>query len=142
MKQTLSIIIGAVFTVVGLIGCATPFRAPPDVAHITLERVDSPVVMVEKIWLERKKGPLVVTGYVVKRLGVTDTTQTHLAVTLFDADGRVLRSSIERFTPAQIPRGHRMRGYAQYRVMLDPLPPATERIEVRAQEGAVVSPDP
>lgn len=111
-------------------------------AHITLERVDSPVVMVEKIWLERKKGPLVVTGYVVKRLGATDTTQTRLAVTLFDADGRVLRSSIERFEPPQIPRGHRMHGHAQYRVALDPLPPATARIEVRAQEGGIASPAP
>ena len=49
-------------------GCATSFRAPSDVAHLKLKRVSSPVVAFEKIWLERKKGPLVVTGYVVKRL--------------------------------------------------------------------------
>jgi hypothetical protein len=142
MKQTVSIIIGAGLVAFGLIGCATPFRAPPDVAHITLERVDSPVVLVEKIWLERKSGSLVVTGYVVKRLGVTDTTQTNLAVTLFDANGRVLRSSTEHFDPPQIPRGHGMHGHAQYRVVLDPLPPATARIEVRAQERAIASPNP
>lgn len=59
-----------------LAGCATPFRAPADVAHIVLERGDSSVVIVEKIWLERKQGPLVVKGYVLKRLNVTDTTQT------------------------------------------------------------------
>lgn len=49
-------------------GCAIPFRAPSDVAAIQLERVDSPTVIVEKIWLERKSGQLVVKGYVLKRL--------------------------------------------------------------------------
>ena len=134
LKPRILIVIGAVVALLGLVGCATPFRAPPDMAHIKLERVDSSVVMVEKIWLEREKGQLVVTGYVVKRLGVTDTTQTHLAVTLFDADGRVLRNSTERFEPSQIPSGRRMYGHARYRVVLDPLPPATARIEVRAHE--------
>jgi hypothetical protein len=30
-----------------LAGCATPFRAPPDMSNIKLVRVDSPVVIVE-----------------------------------------------------------------------------------------------
>jgi hypothetical protein len=84
MKTTLWLMILAA---VALAGCATPFRAPPDVAHIKLERADSPVVVVEKIWLERKTGPLVVKGYIVKRLEAEDTTQTHLDVTLYDAAG-------------------------------------------------------
>jgi len=118
-----------------LAGCATPFRAPPDVAHIKLERVDSPVVVVEKIWLERKKAPLVVKGYVVKRLEAEDTTQTHLDVTLYDAAGAVLRSSVEHFEPRQIPRRYRRPDYASYSVPLDPLPSGTVRVEVRAHEG-------
>lgn len=118
-----------------LVGCATPFRAPPDVAHVELGRGDSPVVMVEKIWLERKSGPLLLRGYVLKRLKATDTTQTHLDVTLFDSEGRVLRSTVEQFTPRQIPRRHRRPDYATYRVELDPLPPGTARIEVHAHEG-------
>lgn len=119
-----------------LAGCATPFRAPPDVANITLERVDSPLVRVEKIWLERKKGPLVVTGYIIKRLETEDTTGTHLDVTLFDSSGRVLRTTVEHFEPRQIPRRRRMPDSATYRVVLDPLPEGTARIEVRAHEGA------
>ncbi len=118
-----------------LAGCATPFRAPPDVAHIKLERADSPVVVVEKIWLERKKGPLVVKGYVVKRLEAEDTTQTHLDVTLYNAAGAVLRSSVEHFEPRQIPRRYRRPDDASYSVQLDPLPSETVRIEVRAHEG-------
>lgn len=118
-----------------LAGCATPFRAPSDVAHIKLDRVDSPVVVVEKIWLERKKGPLVVTGYILKRLEVEDTTQTHLDVTLYDSAGQVLRTSVEHFEPRQIPRRYRRPDDAIYRVTLDPLPAGTARIEVRAHEG-------
>ncbi len=118
-----------------LAACATPFRAPPDVAHIKLERADSPVVVVEKIWLERKKGPLVVKGYIVKRLEAEDTTQTHLDVTLYDASGAVLRSTVEHFEPRQIPRRYRRPDYASYSVPLDPLPSGTVRIEVRAHEG-------
>lgn len=121
--------------VVGLTGCATPFRAPPDVAHIKLDRADSPVVVVEKIWLERKEGPLVVKGYVVKRLEAEDTTQTHLDVTLYDSAGGVLRSTVEHFEPRQIIRRYRRPDYASYSVALDPLPSGTVRIEVRAHEG-------
>ncbi|MBI2512234.1 MAG: hypothetical protein HYV96_09645 [Opitutae bacterium] len=122
--------------VAGLAGCVTPFRAPADTAHIILERSDSPVVRVEKIWLERKGGgPLVVRGYVVKRLEADDTTQTHLDVTLYDRNGNVLRTSVEHFEPRQIRRRHRMPDSADYRVVLDPLPGGTARIAVRAHEG-------
>lgn len=123
-----------------LVGCATPFRAPPDVAHIKLERVDSPVVIVEKIWLERKNGPLMVKGSVLKRLSANDTTQTHLDVTLYGQNGQVLRSTIENFEPRQIRRQWRRPGIGTYRVVLDPLPAGTARIEVRAHEGVHPSP--
>jgi len=132
MKPVIPILIG----VFALAGCATPFRAPADVAHIRLDRVDSPLVRVEKIWLERKNGPLVVTGYVIKRLETEDTTGTHLDMILYAGDGRVLRSTVEHFEPRQIHRRWRRPDYATYRVTLDPLPTGTARIEVRAHEGA------
>ncbi len=119
-----------------LAGCVTPFRAPSDVAHIQLDRVDSPVVIIEKIWLERKEGALALTGYVIKRLDVRDTTQTHLDVNLYAADGRLLRSTVEHFEPRQITPRFRRHSDARYHVLLDPLPPGTTRIEVRAHEGA------
>ena len=124
----------AAIAVFGLAGCATPFRAPPDVAHITLDRVDSPVVRVQKIWLERKDGALVVTGYVVRRLDAAETAQTHLDVTLYDATGRVLRSTVGHFEARKMaqPRKHPA---TAYRVVLDPLATVTYRIEVRAHEG-------
>jgi hypothetical protein len=116
-------------------GCTTPFRPPSDLAHVRLQGVDSPVVMVEKIWLERKDGELALRGYVLKRLAATDTTVTHLDVTLYDASGRVLRTSQESFTPKQIVRRHRGPAYASYRIALDPLPTGVARIEVRAHEA-------
>ena len=133
----------AVFVAISLGDCATPFRAPPDVAHITFERKDSPVVIVEKIWLERTQGRLFLKGYVVGRPSVTDTTQTHLDVTLYDESNRVLRTSVADFFPRQIPGlrppqipSRRIRqSYSHYSIVLDPLPPGTVRIEVRAYEG-------
>lgn len=134
MKNPILLALGLVCVM--LAGCVTPFLAPPDVAHIKLDRVHSPVVEVEKIWLERKNGPLVVKGFVLKRLDANDTTQTHLHVTLYDATGQELRSTVENFEPRQIVRRFRRHGDATYRVVLDPLPADTARIEVRAHEGA------
>lgn len=119
----------------GLAGCATPFGVPPDAAHITLERGDSPVVRVTRIWLEKRSGPLAVNGYVLRRPNVTDTTQTHLDVTLYDETGQVLRSTVEHFKPQRIPRRFRRPDYAFYRAVLDPLPVGTTRILVQAHEG-------
>ena len=107
MKPTACLSLAMLF----LAGCATPFRAPPDVRGIKLERVGSPVVEVEKIWLERKTGPLVLKGYVLKHLAAEDTTQTHLDVTLYDSAGRVLRSTVEHFEPRQIHRQWRLGVY-------------------------------
>lgn len=119
-----------------LTGCATPFRAPADVAHLQLTRTDdSTEVLVTKIWLERNEGPLKVTGYVLRRLSATDTTGTHLDVTLYDNAGTVLRTTVEHFEPRQIPRLYRRPDYGRYSVPLDPLPATTARIDVRAHEG-------
>lgn len=125
----------SLFVALALAGCATPFRAPPDVAHIKLERGDSPVVRVEKIWLERKSSSLTVNGFVLMRLEATDTTQTHLDVTLFDETGKVLRSTVEHFEPRQIPQRYRRPDDATYQVVLEPLPVGTTRILVQAHEG-------
>lgn len=114
--------------------CATPFRAPPDVAHVRLELGDSPVVRVDKIWLERK-GPLVLRGYVVKRLAAEDTTGTHLDVTIYDPAGNVLRTTVEQFEPRQISTRFRRADAAKYYIVLDPLPAGTFRIRVQAHEG-------
>ena len=134
MKSLLIILIGVVGAIFA--GCAAPFFAPTDVSHIKLASVDSPVVIVGKIHLVRKQGTLVATGYVLKRLGAFDTTQTHLDVTLYDSSGMVLRRTVEHFEPREIPRRIRRPHHAVYRVRLDILPPKTARLEVKAHEGS------
>lgn len=121
---------------IGFAGCVGPSRSPPDVAHVALEAIDSPVVRVTTLWLERKAGPLTIAGYVVRKIDARDTTGTHLDVTLFANDGRILRQSAEHFEPRQIPRRPRMPHSVTFRFVLEPLPMGTARIEVRAHEGA------
>src|SRR5688572_262121 len=76
-----------------LTGCAmkpwskTPFPPPADVAHVRLARADSASVIVDKIWLERRNGVLFVSGYVMAKLGVSDTMGSQLLVSLRDANG-------------------------------------------------------
>jgi hypothetical protein len=127
-------IVLALAMVMTLAGCLTPFRAPPDVAHLRLTAADSPTVIVDKVWLERPAGsPLTVTGYVVRKLGAEDTTGTRLEISLRDGTGRVLRTDMVDFEPRQIPRRNRLpAATAQYRHPLDPLPAGTVEVSVRA----------
>ena len=61
--------------------------------------------------------------------------RTHLDVTLYGSSGQILRRTVEYFEPRQIRRRFRRPGFAEYRVVLDPLPLETARIEVAAHEG-------
>lgn len=105
-------------------------------AHIELIGESSSVITVGTSRLDREDGPLILTGYVIRRLGPTDTTQTHLDVELVDASGALLRTSVEHFKPRDIPRRHKRRSFGAYRVSIDPLPANTARIVVRAHEGS------
>lgn len=126
--------LGACLGLVVLAGCASLQRPPPEFAHIQIDVAHSPVVSVSRATLVREHG-LVLKGYVLRQHDATDTTRTHLDVTLLDAQGRVLRETIERFAPAQIPKRVRMPDSASFSVVLDPLPAGTNRIVVRAHEG-------
>jgi hypothetical protein len=127
----------ATAVVMALAGCLTPFRAPADVSHLRLTAIDSPTVIVDKVWLERAAGsPLMVTGYVVRKLGAEDTTGTRLEISLRDEAGRILRSDMVDFEPRQIPRRVRLpAATAQYRHSLDPLPAGTAEVSVKAVDG-------
>lgn len=119
----------------GLAGCVTPFRAPPDAAHLRLERGDSPVLRVDKVWLERKAGLLAVRGYVLWREEGLDTTASHVDVQLLDSSGRVLRTVVADLTPGQIVHRRPHPDYAAYHAPLDPLPAGTAVVRVAAHEG-------
>lgn len=116
-------------------GCAT-HRPPSDLAHITIERVSSSRVRVERSWLVREHDQLFLVGEVTKQMGNLDTTATHLDLRLFDGAGKVLREAAVEFSPQQIPRGHRMYGHSSFRYELDQLPAETTRFEILAHDGA------
>ena len=127
--------LGALGALPLLAGCVLLAPTPPQAEQVKIMRVSSPVVEVERSRIIRDKGQLVLFGQASKQLGAQDTSRTHLEVTLFDTNGAVLRKSVEHFSPAQIPwGGHRMHGHSQIRIVLDPLPPSTAVIEVRADE--------
>jgi hypothetical protein len=128
----------AAWVAVALSGCLTPFRSPPDVRYIRLSALPSANVLVEKVWLERRAGePLVVTGYVMRRLEAEDTSRTHLEIVMLDSGGKVLRTDRAVFEPRQIPRRTRLpAATAQYRHALDPLPTGTAEVLVKAVDGS------
>lgn len=132
--KTLPLFIAGTSALLG--ACATPSRTPPGVAHIELIGESSAVITVGKPRVEKADGPLLLTGYVIRRLEATTTTQTHLDVELVDASGARLRTSVEHFEPVDIPRRHKRRSFATYQVPLDPMPANTARIVVRAHEGS------
>lgn len=133
MKSIPMILAAAALT---LSACATPFRASADLASVSLEREDSPSVLVDKLWLEREGGGWRVRGSVLKRLGAPDTPGTHLDVILYDRDGTVLRSTCEDFSPARLARRGKFPAFGRYDVRLDALPAPVARITVRAHDGA------
>lgn len=128
-------LLSSALAVIALAGCATPFRAPADVAHLKLISLDSPTMDIDRIWLERRDGKLVVRGYAHRRLDAATAGATHVDVAWRDAAGRVLRATTAEFEapPAQVPG--RPAAPASYRVALDPLPAGTAQIEVRAHDG-------
>lgn len=124
-----------VFCIGVFTGCATSLRVPGGDAHIKIDRADSARVWISRASLKRDQGNLLLTGSVMRVFGADNTTQTHLTVRLFDAAGKVLREVVAEFEPRDIPRGPKLSGWSEYRVVLDPLPPAVARLEVRAYEG-------
>ena len=125
-----------------LSGCVMFLSTPPDLAHIVREHTNSAKVKVRDFELVRYKGRLLLAGKVGRQFFDADTSKTHLDVTLYAADGSVLRALTSEFNPLQAARGHRMPGSSDYQVVLDPLPPGLARIDVRAHDGEHASSPP
>lgn len=123
-----------------LTGCVNFMRTPPDLAQIKREHANSAKVSVRGFELIRYKDQTLLVGKVGRLFFEADTRKTHLDVTLFAADGSVLRSFTTEFSPRQIYAGRRMPGSSGYQVVLDPLPPGLARVEVRAHDGEHTAP--
>ena len=125
-----------------LTGCVMFMSTPADLASIKREHVNSEKVSVRDFELIRYEDQLLLVGKVGRIYFDADTSRTHLDVTLYAADGSVLRALTSEFNPRQVYRGYRMAGTSSYRVVLDPLPPGLARVEVRAHDGEHAAPPP
>ena len=143
--------INALLVGVGLCvsGCALVHPLTSETtASIVLTKADSPVIKVDTMRLEHRADAWIFSGSVVRHSPVLDqgTTNSHLLVTLFNAQGQAVLELRTDFAPRLIPRGHRMPGYATFQLDLDSLPIETTRLEIRAFEetagttGKVASP--
>ena len=90
-----------------LTGCVNFMRTPPDLAQIKREHANSSKVLVRGFELIRYKDQTLLVGKVGRLFFEADTRKTHLDVTLFAADGSVLRSFTTEFSPRQIYAGCR-----------------------------------
>jgi hypothetical protein len=125
-----------------LSGCVSFIRTPPDLTHIAREHANSAKVKVRDFELVRYEGQLLLVGKVGRQFFDADTTKTHLDVTLYAADGAVLRTLTSEFSPRQILRGRRMPGSSSFQIVLDQLPPGLARVDVRAHDGDHASSHP
>ena len=118
-----------------LSGCVSFMRTPSDLTHIVREHSNSAKVKVRDFELVCHEGQLLLVGKVGRQFFDADTSKTHLDVTLYAADGAVLRALTSEFSPRQILRGRRMPGNSSFQIGLDPLPPGLARVEVHAHDG-------
>ena len=118
-----------------LAGCVIPLVSHQEFPGIKVERENSPTVFIESARLQSSEGHIILSGSVMRRLGVRDTSGTFLRVRLLDANDQVLREVKIWFEPREIPRGPKMTGWSEFRSELGPLPPGTSQVKVLAVDG-------
>ena len=111
------------------------FQPPKDVAGIQLEKRDSATIIVDKMWLARENGELVIKGYVMAQSRGLDTTKARLLVSIRDGRGTELRSATLGFTPQQISRGYKSPGFSTFAWRLDPMPAGAASIVISAVDA-------
>jgi hypothetical protein len=123
-------------------GCSGIPTPPPEVASITLTKVNSHQVSLWNTWFEKRQNRLFLTGHVFRHYpgAYVDTSKTHLTVTLFNNAGKCLLELPAEFTPSMIPHGRRMPGYSVFSIPLDRLPEDTKSIQIRAYDDIETTP--
>lgn len=118
-------------------GCATASKTSPEFNIVSLELIDSTAVKVSKTWIERDStGMVTVAGFVTRQPGAKDTSNVHLDVMGYDAQGNTLIATQGRYRGEYIPRRKPpRRGSSRFMINIETYTSDVELIEVRAHEG-------
>jgi hypothetical protein len=125
-------------------GCTGMPTPPPEVALITLTKVNSDRVVLRNVCFEQRNGRLFLRGHVYRHYPAAydDTSKTHLTITFLGAGAECLLALPAAFAPGKIPRWARMPGFSVFSVPLDRLPLGTQCILIRAYDDSATSPTP
>ena len=136
--------IAALLAVLLFAGCQIAPDLPPEIAVISLNKIDSDRITVQKVWLRQENGKLFLRGRVVRHYPRSrdDTAGTHLLIKLFDAKGGCLWSFPAEFEPRHIPDGVRgssyfIPGHSFFSLPLEELPVGTIRIQIQAYDDII-----
>lgn len=112
-------------------GCA----ARDDYGRIQVLPLDSSVVKVSSVRIQRDQSEYLLVGTVRRQPQANDTTRSHLDVRFFAGSGAVLTEKVEYFTPSQIPMAFRgIAGSARFAARIPVPVESLARIEVRAHD--------
>ena len=118
---------------------------PSAIGAISLNKIDSGRIIVQKAWLRQENAMLFLQGRVVRHYPRSrdDTTGTHLLIKLFNAKGECLWSKPVEFEPRHIPvpksgPGYFISGYSGFSLPLDGLPAGTDRMQIQTY-GDIIS---
>jgi hypothetical protein len=111
-------------------GLFTQFQRPPEFAHLRLERARSNHLVVDKIWLTREQGQMVVRGYVTKRLHAPAKISTVLRVQCLDDSGAVLAETEATYNPAALRHRFRRPASTRYHAHIELIPAGTTSLRL------------
>lgn len=89
-----------------------------------------------------RDGRILLHGHVAKEFGYSSPYQSHLDVTVYDEEGRILEEVVARYQPFPIPRNRwGRRGKSSFTVRLKQVP-ADGRIVIRHHQAALSEANP
>lgn len=89
-----------------------------------------------------RDGRILLHGHVSKQFGYSSPYQSHLDVTVYDGQGRILEEVVAHYQPFPIPRDRRgRRGRSSFTVRLKQVP-ADGRIVIRHHQAELSEPNP
>jgi hypothetical protein len=115
-----------------LAGCASS----PEKPRVSLVPIDSAIVDVTTVRLEKASSGEFLSGTVRRRPRADDTSRSHLDVRFIAPSGDLIAEQIEYFAPRQVPTAFRgVPGNSKFRTRINLPSESLGRIEVQAHDA-------